>query len=150
MRWIWSAALVLVTGCDDAEPTIGDEYDALEARVEVDCGTVANNYPPDANPPPALCGEEPDVACLNAAIESGTVARFTYLYYVWDDNYRRGLLRESEYFAADGSLVWFLFVDDGNHDPLWYRRDCAQLVATPYAIEGNACWTLTPVECSLR
>jgi hypothetical protein len=148
MRGLCVAALVVV-GCGEPEPmSPHDEYNALEARVTSECGTYERNYSPDPHNPIAehLCGDAPNVGCMNDAISGSAIAKLTYTYY---DS--RGLFREQNYYAGDGVLAWIGYYERvGDETNWWYWADCTTLVAEPYELLDQTCWNLKSTGCVAR
>ena len=151
MRGMFVATIWLVVaavGCSEPEQlTPRDEYEALEARAAMDCGTYERNYSPDDNPiPEHLCGPAPDIACINDAIAGATIAKLTYSYF---DS--QGLLREHHYYAGDGGLTWVGYYQRAaGESNWWYAADCTTLLAEPYEVLDQTCWTLKSTGCVAR
>lgn len=144
MRGSWAAGIVVIGCGEEPPPTPREAYDALEARVETDCGVYENNTPADEVPPPYLCGEQPDVGCINGAIAGTKIARLKYsftdpttLHY-----------REWNYYAGDGKLVWIGFFErDEVGLNWWYQGECQMLTVTSFEAAGSTCWKFASLDC---
>jgi hypothetical protein len=143
----WPLVVLLVgavAACTEDTPPGAREIDEmLAARTEIECGSYTNNTPADEEPPWFLCGPQPDVACMNAAIAGPKIAHLTYAYY----DPATLLYRDHTYYAGDGKLVWIGFFE-GPTFPAWHYSICRELVATPYdVIEGESCWKVLATDC---
>ncbi|HEY5920165.1 MAG TPA: hypothetical protein VIV11_00785 [Kofleriaceae bacterium] len=146
MRRLCVAALV-VAGCNELTPE--QEYEALTDRVAIECGAYEVNYPVDDKrmPPMHLCGDRPNVACMNDAVAGTEIAHLLHSY--------RGplpmyLLREAHYFAGDGRLVRLNYYQVGLDDPAWLRWHCESLSTESYDVDGVTCWNFVVGGCGDR
>jgi hypothetical protein len=146
MRGVWIATAAIVGCGTDAELNAHDEYYALEARATLDCGGYERNYRPSDPVPLHLCGPQPDIACMNAAISGAAIAKLRYSYL----DPASGLPREQNYYAGENNLVWIGYYELGFREPAWYRADCERIVAEPYSEGGMTCWTLKAADCIAR
>jgi hypothetical protein len=141
-------AAIAIIGCNDSdlELTAQEEYKALEARVDVDCGTYERNYSPFDPIPLHLCGEEPAIECVNGAIGGTAMTRMRYNY-LDPVTYE---VREQNYYAGDGKLVWIGYYEHEFREADWHRGDCSAVVAEGYVYKDMTCWTLKAINCVAR
>jgi hypothetical protein len=143
MRTLWAAAIAVI-GCGSEELTAKQEFESFEARIENDCGTYERNYPEDG--PLHLCGTEPDIGCINDAIDAATVTRLRYTYL----DPATGELREHNYYGANGKVVWIGYYEHAFREADWHRADCSAVVTEPDIAGGASCWKLLAADCVER
>lgn len=148
MRGLYVLGLLLV-GCGE-ELTTEQEYEELRARVTVECGSYAYNYPADGDEPPAfLCGDQPNIACLDEALSGNAIAHLERTYVEsklsWDEPAL--LVREHHYFAVDGKIEWIAYYELGMDNPGWYRRECKGIAVEPMERFGTTCWHWRGIDC---
>ena len=144
MRGQWVVAIV-AAGCAGDEPGPGarQAYETLRDRTEIECGAYEDNTTIGKETVPRyLCGAQPDVACINAAIAGTRVAHLRYL----DIDPNTQSLRDHDYFAGDGKLVWIGLIEAGGI-PAWYQSECGTLVAESFEAAGTTCWKLHADAC---
>lgn len=150
-RW-YLVGLVMLSGCtEDLSPE--EEYVELQARTTLECGTYRYNYPPDEPAPMQLCGEQPNIACLDDALAGNQVAHLIRSYYeakyIFEETPTL-LAREHHYFATDGKIVWIAYYEIGFDDPGWYRRDCSSIAVEPIELGDTTCWHWRANDCVWR
>lgn len=148
MRGLLLATLI-VMGCDD-KITTEQEYEELRARTTLECGSYAYNYPQSSDSPPSvLCGEQPNIACLENAMSGNEIAHlertFVESQLVWNEP--KLLAREHHYFATGGTIQWISYYELGMDDPGWYWRECKGIAVEPVERFGTTCWNWRGVDC---
>jgi hypothetical protein len=141
---------VALVGCgepDEVTTNPHDQLEALEARVAVDCGVYERNYVPEHYEfPQHLCGEAPNIACINDAIAGSAIAKLEYTYL----DPASGNLRVHDYYAGDGAVTWIGFFEQtgtGINPGWWHSASCTGIEATPYEVDGMTCYKLLGVGC---
>ncbi len=146
MRHLCAVAVGLAACTDPEIVSPENTYVALEDRVEIDCGTYENNASFDDGPPNYLCGDEPNIACINAAIGGTSIAHLKHSFY----DHNTGDYREQNFYAGDGKLRWIGFLARGERNPIWVLSECSAAVSMSVDGPGETCWKLSGADCIRR